>query len=150
MQSERDSIVIILAVGPCGEDRASLASILRHSNWELCCAPTCEEARGILRENRIGVVISECSLPDGRCWKDLLNDLAMVADPPPLIVTSRLADDGLWAEVLNLGGYDLLLKPFDAAEVFHVVSLAWRHWKDSRDLRLGIVGARSEVFRAGG
>jgi DNA-binding response OmpR family regulator len=45
-------------------------------------------------------------------------------------VTSRVADDSLWAEVLNLGAYDLLMKPFDLTEVFRVVSLAWRHWKN--------------------
>ena len=42
-----------------------------------------------------------------------------------MIVTSRLADDRLWAEVLNLGGYDVLAKPFDASEVARVVGTAW-------------------------
>ena len=61
-----------------------------------------------------------------------------------MIVSSRLADDCLWAEVLNLGGYDLLAKPFAAAEVSRVVkmaarrgppalrgSCAIRHWQDA-------------------
>jgi len=47
-----------------------------------------------------------------------------------LIVTCRLADEYLWAEALNVGAYDVLAKPFDAAEVNRVVSLAWLHWKD--------------------
>ena len=38
---------------------------------------------------------------------------------------SRLADEALWAEVLNLGGYDLLASPFDPIEVDRVVTLAW-------------------------
>jgi hypothetical protein len=42
-----------------------------------------------------------------------------------MIVTSRLADERLWAEVLNLGGYHLLAKPFDASEVVRVVGTAW-------------------------
>jgi DNA-binding response OmpR family regulator len=46
--------------------------------------------------------------------------------PPPLIVSSCVADDRLWAEVLNLGGYDLLTKPFLAAEVSRVVRMAAR------------------------
>jgi DNA-binding response OmpR family regulator len=49
---------------------------------------------------------------------------------PLLIVTSRSADDALWAEVLNLGGYNVLAKPFDSREVFHVVANAWLHWKN--------------------
>jgi hypothetical protein len=39
-------------------------------------------------------------------------------------VSSRVADDRLWAEVLNLGGYDLLTNPFAPAEVSRVVDLA--------------------------
>jgi DNA-binding response OmpR family regulator len=50
---------------------------------------------------------------------------------PTLIVTSRLADDELWAEVLNLGAYDVLAQPFDPDEVYRVVFLAWQHSKNS-------------------
>ncbi len=31
---------------------------------------------------------------------------------------------------MNFGGYDLLLKPFEATEVFRVVSTAWLSWKN--------------------
>jgi hypothetical protein len=50
------------------------------------------------------------------------------ARPPNLIVSSRLADDRLWAEVLNLGGYDVLARPFNRVEVIRVVQAAWRAW----------------------
>ena len=50
-----------------------------------------------------------------------------------LIVTSRLADEYLWAEALNLGAYDMLAKPFDASEVVRVLGSAWRHWTDLHD-----------------
>ena len=55
---------------------------------------------------------------------------------PPLIVADHLGDERLWAEVLNLGCYDLLLKPFEAKEVLRVVSAAWQSW-GSRLERLG-------------
>jgi len=48
----------------------------------------------------------------------------MAAAPPLLIVASRLADERLWAEVLNLGGYDVLLKPFEPAELRRVIGNA--------------------------
>jgi hypothetical protein len=35
-------------------------------------------------------------------------------------VISRLADEYLWAEVLNLGGHDVLAKPLRQAEVLWV------------------------------
>jgi len=51
--------------------------------------------------------------------------------PPLLVVTSRKADDTLWSEVLNLGGYDVLAQPYERAEVVRILSLAWLHWKTS-------------------
>jgi len=63
-------------------------------------------------------------------WREMLAEAAQLLPPPFLIVTCRLADERLWAEALNVGAYDVLAKPFDAAEVIRVVSLAWLHWKD--------------------
>ena len=54
---------------------------------------------------------------------------------PSLIVTSRLADDRLWAEALNLGAWDVLAKPFHVTEVIRSVRSAWQHWHDEMDLR---------------
>jgi DNA-binding response OmpR family regulator len=45
--------------------------------------------------------------------------------PRILIVTSRFADDYLWSEVLNFGGYDVLSKPFSEEEVRHVFASVW-------------------------
>jgi len=44
--------------------------------------------------------------------------------PPKLIVTWRLADERLWAEVLNLGGFDVLGQPLYAREVLHSINSA--------------------------
>jgi DNA-binding response OmpR family regulator len=66
-------------------------------------------------------------LPPGS-WKDVLEQVAILPDPPSLIVTSQLADERLWAEALNLGAFDVLAKPFDSAEAMRVVGAAWRAW----------------------
>ena len=58
---------------------------------------------------------------------------------PLLIVTARCADDQLWAEVLNLGGYDVLMKPFERTEVIRVISLAWLNWKNTRERNRQVV-----------
>ena len=85
----------------------------------------------ILQESEIGVVLCERDLSPGD-WKDMLERVRYVTDAPPLIVTSRHADDRLWAEALGCGAYDVLAKPFDRRELVRSVSLAWRHWLDER------------------
>jgi DNA-binding response OmpR family regulator len=58
----------------------------------------------------------------------MLDHAGCLPNPPLLIVTSRLADERLWAEALNLGAYDVLAKPFDKREVIRTVTAAWLHW----------------------
>jgi len=106
-----------------------LGHIFSHSNWALHSARSLEEAVRLLRGgSAIPVVISERDLPDGS-WKSLLAELGDSGNPPVVVVSSRVADDCLWAEVLNLGGCDVLAKPFDSNEVIWTVSMAWNDWK---------------------
>lgn len=132
----------ILAVLSAGEDRTSLAGILPGSEWTLHFARVLSEARTLLRRSHVDVVISDSRLSDGLCWKDLLGEIQAMGGPPPLIVADRLADEYLWAEVLNLGGYDLLAKPFDAREVRHAVGAANRHFENERRFASGRKPAR--------
>jgi DNA-binding response OmpR family regulator len=116
--------VEVLLVSPFEDDHNSLGDVFRRSNWMLYHAFTCGEALCLVREHSIPVIICERELPDGN-WKTLLDEVAALPSRPRLIVCSRLADHQVWAEVLELGGYDVLLTPFDAREVFRVAFVAW-------------------------
>jgi FixJ family two-component response regulator len=48
-----------------------------------------------------------------------------------VIVAAHHADDRLWMEVLNLGGYNVLAKPLLEQEVFRMISNAWLHRNDA-------------------
>lgn len=116
----------VLAVFSNIDDRTSLVNILVHSGWEVRFTRTLSETQAALRASPPGVILSDSRFSDGRGWSDLLNELQTLEDPPPLIVADRLADERLWAEVLNLGACDLLTKPFASKEVLHAVSMACR------------------------
>lgn len=126
----------VMAVFPPGEDRTSLNRILGHSGWELQFTGTFEEMQTSLSAGPATVILSEGRLSDGHCWKDILHELQRMPDPPPLVVADRLADETLWAEVLNLGGYDLLAKPFNDKEVLHAVGMAWQFYENERERTL--------------
>jgi DNA-binding response OmpR family regulator len=126
-----DKIVTVLEVSPDQRDHASLNQIFRHSNWKIYSSESCSEAIQLLRKRTIPVVMCDCELPDGS-WKDILDQATKSDNPPAIIVTSRLADDRLWAEVLSLGGYNVLPKPFKTDEVFREVGLAWLSWKSKQ------------------
>jgi len=116
-----------LLVSPFAEDHQLLSQIFLDRGWTLRLACTLGSALAVLRHRPIPVVIAEHALPCGD-WKDLFAALQLLRHHPLLVVTSRLADEELWAEVLNLGGHDVLAKPFQAAEVEWVLDRAWRIW----------------------
>jgi len=130
----------VLIIGSLGEDRRRLLGILGARNCDIHAIDTCREAMAIMLKRIIPVVICERLLPDGT-WKDLLSALDTLADRPILIVTSKIADDRLWVEVLKLGGYDVLPQPFVHREVAHAVDSAWRNWTQLHQ--------RSRVMKAG-
>jgi len=118
----------VLFISSCADDYASLQEIFGSSPWQLQVALTGLDGLRVIRRDlqRIPVVICESSLPDGD-WKWLLTELNKLQVPPSLIVSSRLADERLWAEVLNLGAFDLLQRePFEPEEVIRVTESAWR------------------------
>lgn len=131
----------LLSVSPDDEDCVFLERIFHQcdwtghtkSEWTLIACPTLVSASSVLQDVTIPIVFCESDMLPGT-WRDMLERISLLPDPPLLIVTSRQADERLWAEALNLGAFDVLAKPFDATEVIRIVSLAWQHWLDRHEL----------------
>jgi DNA-binding NtrC family response regulator len=79
------------------------------------------QARIKLQQQDYDVVLTEAALPDGT-WLDALHLGREFPRKTEVIVTDRLADTRFWAEVLNLGAYDLLAQPFFEPEVRRILS----------------------------
>ena len=116
----------VLTVGLCRRDRNDLKEILAPLRWRIQTAAGYADACLHLQSGHFISVFCEPVLSDGD-WKDILRHLRLSGAPPPLIVTSQLADVGLWAEVLNLGGFDVLLTPFERTHLLYVAGQAARH-----------------------
>ncbi len=114
----------ILSISEFQSDHTALRRIIDNTQWRLATADSCGEALQKLGYLDVLVVFCEGSLPDGN-WKDVLESIKAFRESPLLVVTSRLADEPLWAEVLNLGGYDVLSKPFVEDEVLRVLASIW-------------------------
>ena len=123
--------VISLAISPFEADLLFLRHMFDDANWKLFTAHTCKEGMAQLDHEQIPIVICEAHLPDGS-WKDVLSRLAPILEPPRVIVASNDADERLWSEVLNLGGFDLLTTPFHQVEVGYAIGSAWVDWKYGR------------------
>jgi DNA-binding response OmpR family regulator len=121
----------LLIAGPV-EDQPGQDSMFDQFPWQTHRVPNLLEVFLHLHSSPPCVVVCERDLPDGD-WKDVLEVTASLPNPPSVIVTSRLADEYLWAEVLNLGGYDVLAKPLDQQEVSRSLNLAWGRWTNQQN-----------------
>jgi DNA-binding NtrC family response regulator len=90
----------------------------------LSCADV-QQARKAIRQHDPEIVVCETQVRENGNWQELLEDAR--AAQSLMLVVSRHADERLWAEVLNLGGFDVLSLPFDRDELRRALSSALRH-----------------------
>ena len=110
----------ILVLSANAKIRSTLAGMLRKFGWTVYQATDQDHALALLKRLPISVIIT-----DG-AWQEMLAFALELPKPPSVIVTMPFADEALWAEVLNLGGYDVLAQPFDANEVTRITQAALR------------------------
>ncbi len=135
--------VRVLTVSSEERDHVTLAQIFNHTSWSIEGVDNISSAAEKMTSDPCPVVLCEENLPDGD-WRDIFALAETLSHPPHVIVLSRTADEKLWAEVLNRGGYDVLAKPLQAAEVLRAIGVAWRGWMDCRRVQNGTAGG-SEV-----
>jgi DNA-binding response OmpR family regulator len=127
--------VTVLLVSPDREGYCCLTRMLRatrapsmpNSEWSVLRYDTAESALTELGKTRFPILVCDCDFAPNS-WRVLVEEFVHLAEPPLLIVTSRLADEHLWAEALNLGAWDVLAKPLDTQEVSRVLATAWLYW----------------------
>jgi DNA-binding NtrC family response regulator len=91
----------------------------------------------LLEKEDFALIVCDAELPDDG-WKSLLSRGQSLPCPARLIVFCRYCEVALWADVLRLGAYDLLMYPFDTQE-------------SAPDLRARVagLGAGSRIHLAG-
>ena len=120
----------ILFVSGRNEDAQRLAHMLRSLPLTLTHAKSLRQARVRLQQEEFDVILTEAALPDGN-WVDALHLAREIPRDIQVIVTDAQADAVFWAEVLNLGAYDLVAQPFYEPEVRRILYNACTRWNVS-------------------
>ncbi len=111
----------VLFVSPHQEDALRLSKMLLSLPFRFDHVHTLEQARKKISKYRYRAVLTEAALPDG-AWHDVLRLARRTSPQTEVIVTDPFADDREWAEVLNHGGYDMIVQPFYESEVRRILS----------------------------
>lgn len=115
-----------LLVGDFELDQRLIHELFISLGWTLFEARGREDAVQYLETHPVHVVLLQSKSSDWE-WKSALRHLSSCRTPAQLVVASRHADETLWSEVLNQGGYDVLIQPLDRQELERVLISANRH-----------------------
>lgn len=117
-------------VSASAEDARAFREIADSSRWLVVNVPDLTGACAVINKLRPRLVVCDTEIEGQGSWRDLLQG----QDTRPsfaLIVVSRHADDALVAEVLHLGGSDVLERPFTVEHVKRVLSLGFQSLEDN-------------------
>ena len=103
-------------------DLADAAAILSGAGLRTMLSRTCREALRQISGGQPRIVLCDKQLPDGD-WKDIIGWLADDPEPPRMIVLAG-DDSAFYAEAINLGAYDVLMRPLDGEELRRVALIA--------------------------
>jgi hypothetical protein len=102
-----------------------VTSLFRGSGWTIATRRDCGDGISFVNENRAAVTICDEILSDGS-WQDLALAFSTIPHAPALIVVSD--DPDLEKEVVALGGFDVLARYLNPADVIWSVASAWHAW----------------------
>ena len=105
------------------ERRLPLLDALESCGIEVLPVCDCNEARRMLEtQPLVQVVVTDTALPDGD-WRRVL-EIVEGREKIEVVVCSRLGDPKLWLDILERGGYDVLVNPYQHEEVGRIVEAA--------------------------
>jgi DNA-binding NtrC family response regulator len=106
------------------ERRPRLLHALESCGIEVLPVGDCHEAHRMLGTHPpVQVVVTDTALPDGD-WRKVFEIVAQGCETTEVVVSLRLGDDMLWLDVLEQGGYDVLVEPYQRVEVQRIVEAA--------------------------
>ena len=105
------------------DDARKLSQMLHALPGSVEHARTLAQARAKLLNTDFDAVLTDSAFPGGT-WLDVLHLAREAPRELRVIVTDPQADARFWAEVLNLGAFDLVTQPFEEHEVRRIVQNA--------------------------
>jgi DNA-binding response OmpR family regulator len=120
------------------EDRNGLRRIFSATRWRVVEAGRWAEVLRLTDQDVFPVALCDRELP-GMDWRDGVRQLRMGHRSPAIILLSTVADQYLWEELVSVGAFDALTRPFRESQTLAMIEFAHIHWKT------GLTGRRTDV-----
>ncbi len=124
----------VLVISSAAAQRESIGSACRMRRCNVSVAGGWRDACFVLSRCAVDVIICDDLLADGS-WKDVLSTIAPMPEAPRLVVLADGAPANVCAEVINLGGFDVLSKPLGEGDLDRAVAASCRNIRDDQEAR---------------
>ena len=105
----------VIAIVPFPAEFALIQASLSAEGIEVLPASCLLDAILYQLTGRASVILYDADAPEH--WREALEQFLLLRPASRVVFLSRLADDHMWIDVLDQGGYDLLMKPLRAEEL---------------------------------
>jgi len=121
----------VIALIVSEQDREVLTGISRQEAIDLYFPKTRVEAWDDMSRLSSPVILYDRDWPNAE-WRTTVHSFATSPQRPCVILTSRVADEYLWQELIRWGGHDLVAKPLRPEDVSRSLKLALSYWNSAR------------------
>jgi DNA-binding response OmpR family regulator len=115
----------ILALSMFLEDRFVLERLGRQHDWELQFTSSPREGLKLSSQSHFELILCDRDQP-GYPWREVMYRLAACSPRSCIFLVSPVSDDHLWRDVLQQGGYDVLIRPLREESALHAVEAVLR------------------------
>jgi DNA-binding response OmpR family regulator len=117
--------VSILALSIPLEDRFFLERLGEQHNWALRFADSPQDGFRMAAQNYFELILCDRH-QSGYPWREVMDRLAATSPRSCILLVSPVNDSHLWSDVLQQGGYDVLIRPLREKAVLHSIDAAVR------------------------
>lgn len=97
-----------------------ISEMLESYGYSVTCAESCDEAFGLLSEEKFSLVLLDINLPDGTGF-EICSELRRVSEVPVIFASARTSEDDR-INGFDIGGDDYLPKPYSMKELLSRVN----------------------------
>ncbi len=116
----------LLLASDLDEDYQTLQALLRDTKWSLTRALSWNDVSAFY-ETTLNPVVLVDRYFQGSNWQSTVTSFLDPAPNGTVILLSDVSDPYLWNELVQQGGFDVLARPFDRAELLRTLAFAQRH-----------------------
>jgi len=129
--------VRILALSLFLEDRFLLERLGKRYNWELRFAISPRDGFSLASQSHFDLILCDRHQP-GYPWREVMDRVASSSPRSCILLVTPVSDDHLWREVLQQGGYDVLMRPLSEEGALHAVQSAMRFASPGSYISVGL------------